>query len=284
MKKYARLLLALILLISVPLNAYGAIEDYLPEQSRDFYVYDELNILNSEDIDYIINVNENLRKETQSQVVVAIVKTFHGYERNEFANALFRKWKIGGAKENNGILMVYAIEDRNMEILTGYGAEEIVPDAVASRIFRNIVSYFPSEDYDASEEQKTMYHDGIIEGFNEIMDIYSKFYEVELNSNPPVLGEHVASDDAGDVAFLAFIVIAFILITIIRNRNRRYRRYRRMYPPTYRRKSFFEDDDDDFFGGFGGGSFGGGSGGGFGGGGFSGGGGSSGGGGAGGGW
>lgn len=284
MKKYARLLLALILLIAIPFNAYGAIEDYLPEQSRDFYVYDELNILNSEDIDYIINVNENLRKETESQVVVAIVKTFHGYERNEYANALFRKWKIGGAKENNGILMVYAIEDRNMEILTGYGAEEIVPDAVASRIFRNIVSYFPSEDYDASEEQKTMYHDGIIEGFNEIMDIYSKFYDVELNSNPPVLGEHLASDDAGDVAFLAFIVIAFILITIIRNRNRRYRRYRRMYPPTYRRKSFFDDDDDDFFGGFGGGSFGGGSGGGFGGGGFSGGGGSSGGGGAGGGW
>lgn len=284
MKKYARLLLALILLISVPLNAYGAIEDYLPEQSRNFYVYDELNILNSEDIDYIINVNENLRKETESQVVIAIVKTFHGYERNEYANALFRKWKIGGAKENNGILMVYAIEDRNMEILTGYGAEEIVPDAVASRIFRNIVSYFPSEDYDASEEQKTMYHDGIIEGFNEIMDIYSKFYEVELNSNPPVLGEHVASDDDGDVAFLAFIVITLILITIIRNRNRRYRRYRRMYPPTYRRKSFFDDDDDDFFGGFGGGSFGGGSGGGFGGGGFSGGGGSSGGGGAGGGW
>lgn len=284
MKKYARLLLALILLIAIPLETYGAIEDYLPEQTRDFYVYDELNILNSEDIDYIINVNENLRKETESQVVIAIVKTFHGYERNEYANALFRKWKIGGAKENNGILMVYAIEDRNMEILTGYGAEEIVPDAVASRIFRNIVSYFPSEDYDASEEQKTMYHDGIIEGFNEIMDKYSKFYEVELNSNPPVLGEHVASDDDGDVAFLAFIVITLILITIIRNRNRRYRRYRRIYPPTYRRKSFFDDDDDDFFGGFGGGSFGGGSGGGFGGGGFSGGGGSSGGGGAGGGW
>ena len=219
MKKYGRLLLALILLIAIPFNAYGAIEDYLPEQSRNFYVYDELNILNSDDIDYIINVNENLRKETESQVVIAIVKTFHGYERNEYANALFRKWKIGGAKENNGILMVYAIEDRNMEILTGYGAEEIVPDAVASRIFRNIVSYFPSEDYDASEEQKTMYHDGIIEGFNEIMDIYSKFYDVELNSNPPVLGEHLASDDAGDVAFLAFIVIAFILITIIRNRN-----------------------------------------------------------------
>ena len=276
MKKYWRLLLALVLLIAIPFEAYGAIDDYLPEQSKDFYVYDELNILNSEDIDYIINVNENLRKETESQVVVAIVKTFHGYERNEYANALFRKWKIGGAKENNGILMVYAIEDRNMEILTGYGAEEIVPDAVASRVFRNIVSYFPSEDYDASEEQKTMYHDGIIEGFNEIMDIYSKFYDVELNSNPPVLGEHEASDDTHDVALLAFIAIALILITVIKNRNRRYRRYRGIYPPTYGRKGFFDDDDDDdFFGGFGGG---------FGGGGFSGGGGSSGGGGAGGGW
>lgn len=279
MKKHWRLLLALILLIAIPLNAYGAIEDYLPEQSRDFYVYDELNILNSEDIDYIINVNENLRKETESQVVVAIVKTFHGYDRNEYANALFRKWKIGGSKENNGILMVYAIEDRNMEILTGYGAEEIVPDAVASRVFRNIVSYFPSEDYDASEEQKIMYHGGIIEGFNEIMDIYSKFYDVELNSNPPVLGDSEESDDARDVVLLAIIVVALILISIIKKRNRRYRRYRGIYPPTYRGKGFFDDDDDDFFGGFGGGS-----GGGFGGGGFSGGGGSSGGGGAGGGW
>lgn len=282
MKKYARLLLALFLLIAIPFEVYGAIEDYLPEQSRDFYVYDELNILNSDDIDYIINVNENLRKETESQVVIAIVKTFHGYERNEYANALFRKWKIGGAKENNGVLMVYAIEDRNMEILTGYGAEEIVPDAVASRIFRNIVSYFPSEDYDASEEQKTMYHDGIIEGFNEVMENYSTFYEVELNSNPPVYGANSAEEDDG-VALLAFIVIVLIIIAFNRNRYRRHRRYRRIYPPTYRRKDFFDDDDDDFFGGFGGG-FGGGSGGGFGGGGFSGGGGSSGGGGAGGRW
>lgn len=275
MKKHWRLLLALILLIAIPLNAYGAIEDYLPEQSRDFYVYDELNILNSEDIDYIINVNENLRKETESQVVVAIVKTFHGYDRNEYANALFRKWKIGGSKENNGILMVYAIEDRNMEILTGYGAEEIVPDAVASRVFRNIVSYFPSEDYDASEEQKIMYHGGIIEGFNEIMDIYAKFYDVELNSNPPVLDADSTEDDS-DLIILAIIVIVFIIIGIIKKKRRR---HGRIFIPSYSGRDLFDDDDDDFFGGFGGGS-----GGGFGGGGFSGGGGSSGGGGAGGGW
>lgn len=50
------------------------------------------------------------------------------------AERAFRKWTLGQAGKDNGLLIVLAMGDRKMRIETGYGLEGDIPDVVAKRI------------------------------------------------------------------------------------------------------------------------------------------------------
>jgi uncharacterized protein len=50
------------------------------------------------------------------------------------AERAFRKWTLGQAGKDNGLLIVLAMGDRKMRIETGYGLEGDIPDAVARRV------------------------------------------------------------------------------------------------------------------------------------------------------
>ena len=45
---------------------------------------------------------------TSDQVVVATVPSLEGFEIEDYANRLFRQWKLGQAKTNNGALLLVA--------------------------------------------------------------------------------------------------------------------------------------------------------------------------------
>ncbi len=249
------------LLLSLLLAGYT-----IPEQSREFFFYDEVGILSREDRDYIVNVNLDLREKTKGEVVVAIVKSTEGMDISQAAVEIFEKWKIGDRDLNNGVLILYAIEDRKFKLETGYGVEGFIPDGLSGRIMRSGVEYFPQENYDSSSIQNSMYSKGILESFNQVIAQYEGEYGVEIDSNPPEnIYQEESNVSVGEILFI--MIVLFIIFSNFggfggpRGRNRRYRTY-----PRYPR----------YPGGFGGGS------GGFGG--HSGGGGRSGGGGASGGW
>jgi uncharacterized protein len=50
------------------------------------------------------------------------------------AERAFKKWTLGQAGKDNGLLIVLAMGDRKMRIETGYGLEGDIPDVVAKRI------------------------------------------------------------------------------------------------------------------------------------------------------
>jgi len=72
---------------------------------------------------------------TTNQVVVAVVKSLQGYEIAEYGVGLGRAWRIG-TKENNGILLIVAPNERQVRIEVGYGHEGRITDALASAIIR----------------------------------------------------------------------------------------------------------------------------------------------------
>lgn len=78
---------------------------------------------------------------TSTEIAVVTVKSLNGYEVNDYATRLFNKWGIGGAKGNNGVLILVkpktADEKGQAYILTGYGMEGVLPDAVCNRIVDN---------------------------------------------------------------------------------------------------------------------------------------------------
>jgi len=85
---------------------------------------------------------------TSTQVVIVTVKTLHEQPIEEFSLKILRDWGIGNKKTNNGLLIVAAIEDRQVRIETGYGLEGAIPDITANQIITNdIAPAFRGGDY-----------------------------------------------------------------------------------------------------------------------------------------
>ena len=50
----------------------------------------------------------DLENKSGIQLVVATVKSLEGSDIETYANELFRNWKLGEAKKNNGVLLLVA--------------------------------------------------------------------------------------------------------------------------------------------------------------------------------
>jgi uncharacterized protein len=79
---------------------------------------------------------EAYERATGHQVVVWIENTIGQTPLDEFATRVFQAWKIGGKGQDDGALVIVLKDDRKIAIEVGYGLEDRVPDAVASRIIR----------------------------------------------------------------------------------------------------------------------------------------------------
>ena len=233
-------LLLLLLCFIIPTVSLAA---NLPTPPTDFYVLDEVGVLEEETIDYILDINNQLEEETGAQVVVAVVESLQGMEIEDYALNLFREWGIGDKDKNNGVLLLVSPNDRKVRIEVGYGLEGAIPDSVAGKILDEyILPKFKEDDYDI----------GIKNGFSVIVDYISNEYDIEIDDLEDVLVE----DEELLLVLLILIIILIIIFVII--------------------LVIISIISGDSGGGFyGGSSFGGSSGGSFGGGGFSGGGGAS---------
>ena len=72
--------------------------------------------------------------------MVATVSSLQGEEIEPYANELFRAWKLGETKKNNGVLLLIAPKERKVRIEVGYGLEGTLTDAVSSVIISNAIA------------------------------------------------------------------------------------------------------------------------------------------------
>jgi uncharacterized protein len=86
---------------------------------------------------------------TGNQIAVLTVPSLEGESIEEYAEAVFREWKLGQKGKDNGILVLVAPNDRRMRIEVGYGLEGVLPDSLAGSIIRNgMTPKFKTGDYD----------------------------------------------------------------------------------------------------------------------------------------
>jgi uncharacterized protein len=206
---------------------------------------------------------KNLEDKSGIQLVGATVKSLQGSDVETYANQLFRFWKLGEAKKNNGALLLVAPNEHKVRIEVGYGLEGTLTDALSSVIITTaIVPRFKTGDFSG----------GIERGVDGIINVLTTD-AAEWHQKAQVRADGPSSDFDKLFPILFFVLVIFVIWYLIRHANG---------PPSGRgggrAGALFVP-----YGGSWGGSGGGFSGGGFGGG-FSGGGGSSGGGGASGSW
>ena len=87
-------------------------------------------------------------KETAHQIAVLTIPSLEGDPLEDFSIKVAEAWKIGQKGFDNGAILVIAQNDRKLRIEVGYGLEGVLPDAIASRIIREvIVPRFRENDY-----------------------------------------------------------------------------------------------------------------------------------------
>jgi len=80
---------------------------------------------------------DRLEQTTSSEIAVATIRSLDGMSSSDYANRLFKEWGVGQAKTDNGVLVVIAIDERDMAIEVGYGLEGVLPDGLAGQIIRD---------------------------------------------------------------------------------------------------------------------------------------------------
>ncbi|MGQ2966710.1 TPM domain-containing protein [Methylophilus sp.] len=88
-------------------------------------------------------LNEKLTQfsqQTGSQIAVLILPSTQPEDIAQFGIRLADAWKIGREKEDDGVIVIIAKQDRKMRIEVGYGLEGAIPDVVAKRIIAEQLS------------------------------------------------------------------------------------------------------------------------------------------------
>ena len=122
-------------------------------------------ILKAETVQQLNISLDSLEKQTGAEVAVVVLNSIGQNEIKPFATDLFKLWGIGKTKKDNGLLLLFVLDQRKVTFETGYGLEGILPDAICKRIqIQTMIPEFKTGNYDA----------GILAGVQRIGSIIRK--------------------------------------------------------------------------------------------------------------
>jgi uncharacterized protein len=102
-------------------------------------VVDQAGILRPEQVVDLKSKAEALYAQTGRAFAVATVNSLEDYPVDDYAYRLGRYWKLGSAKNDDGVLLLVAPNERKVAIATGYGAGGYMTDAMSGIIIRETI-------------------------------------------------------------------------------------------------------------------------------------------------
>ena len=138
-------------LIFVLVSATSAISQLAVPPLAGKRVHDEANVLSPQTIQNLEAQLKLHQDSTGNQLAILIIKSLQGESLEAYAlRVAHDEWKLGSAKNDNGVLVLVAVDDRKMRIEVGQGLEGVLTDALCSQIIRNeMAPEFRRGDYDA---------------------------------------------------------------------------------------------------------------------------------------
>lgn len=149
-----------------------------------------------------------LQRATNVQIAVVTVPTLAGEPIEDFANTLARKWGIGQKGQNEGLLLLLAIQDRKMRIEVGYGLEPVLPDGYVGSVQRSIREELRAGQYGA----------GIAKAVKTIGSTVAKSKGIEGFQPPPQSQRRQRrqqQEGGGIPLWVIFAILMFLFPTIL---------------------------------------------------------------------
>ncbi len=212
-------------------------------------VYDYANLLSASEKTQLEEKLIMYSDSTSTQIVIVTIMDLKGENIDALSTNWAQKWGIGQAKEDNGVFILIAKNDRLVSIRPGLGLEDKLIAATCGQII----------DYQIVPEFKTgNYYKGLDKGADAIIDVVKGKYKGERKNNKK----------NGKFPILPIIIIFIIIMIIIaKNKNNGGNSGNNSGGPSLMDVIILSSlGRGGGFGGSSGGGFGGGSGGGFGGG------------------
>ena len=95
----------------------------------------------------------DFEEETGVEIAVVTVKNLGDNYLENYAVELFEQWGIGQKKQDNGLLLLVALEEREVRIEVGYGLEPVITDSRSGQIIRELITpHFKEANYDQGIE------------------------------------------------------------------------------------------------------------------------------------
>lgn len=132
---------------------------------------------------------------TSTQIVIVTLPDLGGEDIAAYATALGDQWGVGQGEEDNGAVVLVSRDDRRIFIATGFGLEGSVPDALAGRIVREIITPL---------FRQGRFYEGLALGTDALMRAAAG--EFTADSSP------AAGGGGQSVAGLVFLLIVFGLL------------------------------------------------------------------------
>ncbi len=120
----------------------------VPDSAPRTGVIDEVGIIDGQTKNALNAVLLELEQKNLAQMRILVIRSTNGRDLHDYAMELSRKWKLGDANKDNGVLMIVAHGDRKYRVITGQGIEGALPDLYLDGAARQLlVPRFRQGDY-----------------------------------------------------------------------------------------------------------------------------------------
>lgn len=191
------------LLVALPLQAIEYTVESVPNvqvADRTQYVSDPDGYIDSASRTHINTLLAQLRDSNSVEAAVVMLPSI-GYEDiDNFATELFTHWGIGKASNDNGLLFIAVMDQRQIVIRTGYGLEGVLPDILCSRIIRQYIT---------PAFREGAYGKGMIDAVEHTLHIImTPEASAELMAEEPLFDEE-------DKAILLSMLYTYLILSVI---------------------------------------------------------------------
>ncbi len=160
------------------------------------YVTDPSSILSPAATDTINAILGRLEKSTGIETAVVMLPSIGENDIFDFSTSLFRKWGIGKKKSDNGLLILFVMDQHKVRFATGYGIEGTMTDAMSKRIqMQYMVPAFKQSDWNK----------GMVDGVRATAKVLDGSMEPEATDS---------DTDTSDLLFSIGIIVGVILLAM----------------------------------------------------------------------
>lgn len=163
-------------------------------------VYDYAKLLSDSEKQQLEEKLVRYSDSTTTQIVVVIVDNIKGEDIGILAPKWGQEWGIGQAKQDNGVLILLAKEERKIWIAPGYGVDDRLIAGITGEIVRNII---------IPEFKAGSYYNGLDKGADAIFDVLRGKYK----------GSRKQDKGSGSLPLVIFLVL-FVVVLIIISKNK----------------------------------------------------------------